>query len=91
MVAPVYFFRLYDGNAVSVTVQGCRYSWCMNTMSRTVALLKPDDLFPAWKWIDIMEECGEIEADEARGWKKGIYGLMVMWGLEPDEVLRTSP
>ncbi len=39
------------------------------------------------KWIDIMEEWGEIEADEARRWKEGIYGLMVLWGLEPDEVL----
>ncbi len=61
--------------------------WCMNTISRTLALLKPADLFPAWKWIDVMEECGEIDAGEARRWKEGIYGLMVLWGLEPDEVL----
>ena len=59
----------------------------MNTISRTLALLKPADLFPSWKWIDIMEERGEIEAVEARRWKDGIYGLMVLWGLEPDEVL----
>ena len=59
----------------------------MNTISRTLALLKPADLFPAWKWIDIMEECGEIEASEARLWKEGIYGLMVLWGLEPGELL----
>ncbi len=62
----------------------------MNTISRTLALLKPADLFPAWKWIDMMEECGEIEADEARRWKESIYGLMVLWGLEPDEVVATS-
>ncbi|MCH7779867.1 MAG: hypothetical protein IH848_03400 [Acidobacteria bacterium] len=53
----------------------------MNTISRTLALLKPTDLFPAWKWIDLMDECGEIEADEAKRWKEGIYGLMVLWGL----------
>ncbi len=35
----------------------------------------------------MMEECGEIEAGEARRWKEGIYGLMVLWGLEPDEVI----
>ena len=35
----------------------------------------------------MMEESGEIEADEARLWKEGIYGLMVLWGLEPDEVV----
>jgi len=34
-----------------------------------------------------MEECGEIEADEARQWKDGVYSLMVLWGLEPGEVL----
>ncbi len=51
----------------------------MNTISRTLALLKPADLFPAWKWIDIMEECGEIEAGEAKRWKEGIYGLMLLW------------
>ena len=53
----------------------------MNTISRTLALLKPADLFPAWKWIDIMEECGEIEPGEAKRWKEGIYGLMVLWSL----------
>ena len=29
----------------------------------------------------------EIDADEARRWKEGIYGLMLLWGLEPDEVV----
>ncbi len=58
----------------------------MNTISRTLALLKPADLFPAWKWIDMMQQSGEMEAGEARLWKEGIYGLMVLWGLEPNEV-----
>ena len=35
----------------------------------------------------MMEQCGEIEADDARCWKEGIYGLMVLWGLEPGEVI----
>ena len=39
----------------------------------------------------MMEECGEIEAGEARLWKEGIYGLMVLWGLEPGEVLGPLP
>jgi len=34
----------------------------------------------------MMEECDEIEADEARLWKEGIYGLMVLWGLEQTDV-----
>ena len=34
-----------------------------------------------------MEECGEIEPDEAQRWKEGIYGLMILWGLEPGEVV----
>ena len=49
----------------------------MNTISRTLALLKPADLFPAWKWIDMMEQSGDRKAGEARRWKEGIYGLMV--------------
>ena len=59
----------------------------MNTISRTLALLKPADFSPAWKWIDVMEERGEIEASEARLWKEGIYGLMVLWDLKPNDVL----
>ncbi len=39
----------------------------------------------------MMEECGEMEAGEARRWKEGIYGLMLLWGLEPDEVLADVP
>ena len=27
---------------------------------------EPADLYPAWKWIDIMEQRGGIEAGEAR-------------------------
>jgi hypothetical protein len=38
-----------------------------------------------------MEERGEIDTDEALRWKKGIYGLMVLWGLEPDGVVGPSP
>ncbi len=29
----------------------------------------------------------KIEAGEARRWKERIYGLMLLWGLEPKEVL----
>ena len=35
----------------------------------------------------MMEERGEIESDEARRWKEGIYGLMVLWQLGPDELV----
>ena len=46
----------------------------MNVISRTLALLKPDDVFPAWKWIALTEAAGEIEAGEARRWKEGSTG-----------------
>jgi len=32
----------------------------------TLALLKPDDLYPAWKWIDLMERHGQIDPAEAQ-------------------------
>ena len=78
---------MHDSNAISGDRFTPPYIRCMNTISRTLALLKPADLFPAWKRIDIMEECGEMKAGEAQRWKEGIYGLMVLWGLEPNEVL----
>ena len=45
----------------------------MNTISRTLARLKPADLFPACKWIVLMEQCGDMKAGEAKRWKEGIY------------------
>jgi hypothetical protein len=57
-----------------------------DTITRTLALLKPDHLFPAWKCIDLMAQQGEINPEEARRWKEGIYGLMQLWGLEADDL-----
>ena len=58
-----------------------------DVVSRTLALLNPDDLWPAWRWIDLMERHGGMCAEEARGWKDGIHDLMVLWGLEPGDLL----
>ena len=41
---------------------------------------------PCWKWIDLMERAGEKGGVEAQRWKRGIFGLMELWGLEPNEV-----
>ena len=37
-----------------------------------------------------MERAGEIRAEDALRWKHGIFGLMGLWGLEPDDLL-TGP
>ncbi len=37
-----------------------------------------------------MERAGEIRAEDALRWKHGIFGLMLLWGLEPEELLLTS-
>jgi len=58
-----------------------------DTITHTLALLKPDDLFPAWQYIDLMEQQGEIDPEEARQWKEETYGLMQLWGLEADDLL----
>ncbi len=47
--APIYFFGFQDSNAISDDRFALPYIWYMNTISRTLALLKPADLFPAWK------------------------------------------
>ncbi len=61
----------------------------MNQLPATLALLKPDDLLPAWRMVDAPEQAGEMEAGEAHRWKDGIFQLMKRWNLEPDHL--TSP
>jgi hypothetical protein len=53
--------------------------------TRSVPLLDRPT-FPACKYIDMMEQQGEIEPEEARRWKEGIYGLMQLWGLGADDL-----
>ena len=62
----------------------------MNQLPATLALLKPDDLLPAWRMVLALEQAGEMEAGEAQRWKVGIFGLMQRWGLEPDDVIDGS-
>jgi hypothetical protein len=45
---------------------------------------------PPGCWADLMERHGRMTPAEARRWKDGVYGLMELWGLEPDEVLAPS-
>ncbi len=59
----------------------------MDSISETLALLKPQDLYPAWRCIDLMERMGEMSADEAVRWKHGIFELME---LEPEDLVRGS-
>ena len=35
---------------------------------------------------DLLEQLGEMSGDEAGRWKHGIFGLMVVWELEPEEL-----
>ena len=62
----------------------------MDDITQALVLLTPDDLFPVWRFVDSMERRGEMGADEAVQWKDGVFVLMVMWGLEPDDLVRSS-
>ena len=35
---------------------------------------------------DSLEQAGEMAAEDAVRWKHGIYGPMMLWGLEPDDL-----
>ena len=59
-----------------------------DALTRTLSMLRPADLYPAWKWLDLMERAGEMGGVEAQRGKRGIFGLMQLWGLEADEVVR---
>ena len=45
-----------------------------DAFTRTPSMLKPADLYPAWKWIDLIEWAGEMGGVEAQQWKRGIFG-----------------
>ena len=61
-----------------------------DALSRTLSMLKPADLYPAWKWVELMERACEMDSTEAQRWKRGIFGLMELWGPEPDELPRLA-
>ena len=58
----------------------------MQDISKTLALLEPDDLWPAWRLIDLEERDGEMDTAEAKRWREGIFELMLRWGLAPEHL-----
>ncbi len=62
----------------------------MRGIPESLALLRPDDLFPVWRLVDSLVQAGEMAAEDAIRWKHGIYGLMMLWGLEPDDLVTSS-
>ena len=62
----------------------------MDDITRALALLTPNDLFPVWRFVNLMERNGDMSANEAVQWKDGVFALMVMWGLEPEDLVRSS-
>ena len=62
----------------------------MEGISRTLSMMKLEDLWPSWRLIDAMERRGKMSSTEAKRWKEGIFGLMKLWGLERDEVLASG-
>ena len=58
-----------------------------NEITHTLSMMKPDDLYPSWRLIDLLEHTGRMPAAEAKRWKEGIFGLMLLWELEPDALI----
>ena len=44
-------------------------------------------MFPAWCYVDRLEHLGRISGSEAECCKNGIFGLMVLWGLEASDLI----
>ncbi len=63
----------------------------LNGFAQTLALLHPLDLYPAWRCVELMERLGEMSPEDATSWKHGIFGLMKLWGLEPEDSVTISP
>ena len=82
---------LSTGNRVSEgRGLGCGRFGTMHEVPESLALLRPDDLFPVRCLVDSLDQAGEMAAEDATRWKHGIYGLMMLWELEPDDLLRVS-
>ena len=52
-----------------------------------MALLRPDDLFMVWCLVDSLEQAGEMAGEDSVRWKHGTFGLMMLWGLEAENVV----
>ena len=59
----------------------------MRGIPESLALLRPDDLFPISCLVDSLEQTGRMAAEDAVRWKHGIFGLMMLWELEPDDLI----
>ena len=46
--------------------------------------------FSLWCLVDHLGQLGEMPLDQALRWKHGIFGLMVLWGLEAGELVTTA-
>ena len=57
----------------------------MDELTQTLAILRPDEFPAAWRWIELLRRCGELDDDEAPRWKLGLIGLMRFWATEPVE------
>ena len=55
-----------------------------SSLIETIELLKPAELFPAWRYVDRLEQLGDMTEFEARRWKYEIFSVMLERGLEPD-------
>ncbi len=54
----------------------------MNPMDRLIASMSPDDTIAAVRLLQVMEECGQIGAEEAERWRRRIVGWERFNGAE---------
>ena len=58
----------------------------MDHIAESLRLIRPEELYPLWSCVDLMDQLGEMSPEEAILWKQGIFGLMVLWELEPEDL-----
>ncbi len=56
----------------------------------TIELLKPAELFAAWRYFDRMEQQGELDPVTARRCKRAVFERMLDLGLKPDDIAPPS-
>ena len=55
----------------------------MDSLTATLALLRPDELAASWRYIDLLERANDIDPEEADRWKRGFVALAEFYSLGP--------
>lgn len=73
-------------NAASPPPENPPYTFSMAAMNHVIASLSPDDTDAALGLLELLEECGQMDTDEAAEWRWRINGWVRFQLVDPETV-----